>query len=98
VPSFVGRSFFHIPRIAELPGPAEHGNRDRAVPCRFRTAGCAPCENDGDAKVDLSDPGCSGALDDDETDAPTGLVIADGFETGLGAWTVTGTGAPWRAR
>ena len=52
-------------------------------------------DNDGDGKVDLSDTGCSSALDDDETDAPAGQVIADGFENGLGAWTVTGTGAPW---
>ena len=44
-----------------------------------------------------ADPGCSSALDDDETDAPAGQVIADGFENGLGAWTVTGTGAPWTA-
>ncbi len=54
-------------------------------------------DNDGDGKVDSSDPGCSGALDDDEADAPTGQVIADGFESGLGAWTVTGAGAPWKA-
>ena len=54
-------------------------------------------DNDGDGRVDLSDPGCSVALDDDETDAPAGQVIADGFENGLGAWTVTGTGAPWKA-
>ncbi len=52
-------------------------------------------DNDGDGKLDLSDPGCSNPLDDDETDAPAGQVIADGFETGVGAWTVTGTGTPW---
>ena len=30
-------------------------------------------DNDGDTLVDLSDPGCSSATDNDETDPPTGL-------------------------
>jgi hypothetical protein len=54
-------------------------------------------DNDGDGKVDLLDPGCSSALDTDETDVPSAQVIAEGFENGLGTWTVTGTGAPWAA-
>jgi hypothetical protein len=52
-------------------------------------------DNDGDGLTDLADPGCSGALDNDETDAPAGVVIADGFEDGLGAWSVTGAGGRW---
>ena len=64
-------------------------------------AGGAPAcsdgvDNDGDLLIDFpSDKGCSSALDTDETDAPAGQVIADGFENGLGAWVVTGTGSPW---
>jgi hypothetical protein len=55
-------------------------------------------DNDGDHLIDYpADPGCSSILDDDETDAPAGQVIADGFENGLGAWVVNGTGAPWTA-
>ena len=53
-------------------------------------------DNDSDGKLDYpNDPGCSSALDDSETDAPVGQLIADGFESGLGGWSVTGAGSPW---
>jgi hypothetical protein len=32
-------------------------------------------DNDGDGKIDLADPGCSGSTDDDETDPVTGGTI-----------------------
>ena len=72
------------------------GTTFKVPPYAGGTAACDDVkDNDGDGKVDLSDPGCSSKLDNDETDAPPGQVIADGFEAGLGSWTVTGTGAPW---
>jgi len=52
-------------------------------------AACADgVDNDGDGKVDLSDPGCSSATDTDETDAPpppTGFP--DASNTGVPAGT-----------
>jgi len=54
-------------------------------------------DNDGDSLIDFpNDPGCLSATDDDETDVsgPTTLV-EDGFESGLGDWTLSGVGTPW---
>jgi hypothetical protein len=53
-------------------------------------------DNDRDGRTDYpADTGCNSPLDTDEADAPAGQVIADGFENGLGAWVVGGTGTPW---
>jgi glutamine amidotransferase-like uncharacterized protein len=53
-------------------------------------------DNDADDLIDLADPGCSSSMDDDETD-PTGPteLVNDGFESGLGAWIVSGSGDLW---
>jgi hypothetical protein len=51
-------------------------------------------DNDGDAKIDLADPGCSSPADTDEFDAPTGttarLVGAGDIATSGSAATATG--------
>jgi hypothetical protein len=51
-------------------------------------------DNDGDAKIDLADPGCSTSSDTDEFDAPTGttarLVGAGDIATGGSVDTATG--------
>ena len=56
-------------------------------------------DNDSDALIDLLDPGCTGATDNDERDNTTGPqdVLFDTFESGF-AWTVSGAGAPWTRR
>ncbi len=58
-------------------------------------------DNDGDQLIDYpGDTGCASAADDDETD-PTGPVdlVDDGFESGLGAWTIYGDAASdWEQR
>jgi len=56
-------------------------------------------DNDGDQLIDMADPGCSSADDNDETD-PIGPVeiFADGFESGdLAGWNLYGTGREWYA-
>lgn len=57
-------------------------------------------DNDGDGLIDLADAGCSDAADSDETDPvvsePT-VIFSDGFESGMGAWSVTGSGNTWYA-
>jgi hypothetical protein len=56
-------------------------------------------DNDGDSLIDLADPGCADAQDDDEYNAPAQQItlFSDGFESGMGAWTVSGSGATWYA-
>ena len=56
-------------------------------------------DNDGDSLVDMNDPGCSSASDDDESDPSPDPDEAffDVFEDGF-TWTVSGTGNPWGIR
>ena len=56
-------------------------------------------DNDGDSLVDMNDPGCLSASDDDESDPSTDPDEAffDVFEEGF-TWTVSGTGRPWGIR
>ena len=66
-------------------------------PAAASTAACGNgVDDDGDGLVDFpDDPGCISATDQDETDAPSGEIIADGFEDGLGGWQVSGPGVAW---
>ena len=71
--------------LANLINSVTAGGLPRPALCRRPARMQRQADNDGDGKIDLLDPGCSSALDTDETDAPAGQVIADGFENGLGA-------------
>jgi murein DD-endopeptidase MepM/ murein hydrolase activator NlpD len=48
-------------------------------------------DDDGDGLVDLADPGCSGALDNDESNPPTGSTGGSGSTGSTGATGPTGT-------
>src|SRR5215212_4169918 len=50
-------------------------------------------DDDGDGLVDMTDPGCSGPLDNDEYNAPTGTTGGGGGRTGPTGTTGHG-GAP----
>jgi Transglycosylase SLT domain len=51
-------------------------------------------DDDGDGLVDLQDPGCSGALDNDESDAATGASGSTGASGTSGATGATGLTGP----
>src|SRR3954447_22955364 len=52
-------------------------------------------DDDGDGLADLADPGCSGPLDSDEYNAPTGTTGGGGGSTGTtGPTGITGTTGP----
>src|SRR3954453_12834196 len=52
-------------------------------------------DDDGDGLVDMTDPGCSGPLDSDEYNAPTGTTGGGGGSTGTtGPTGITGTTGP----
>ena len=55
-------------------------------------------DNDGDTLVDMQDPGCESEEDDDEYNVPGPIeLFNDGFESGLGAWSLYGSGSSWKA-
>jgi hypothetical protein len=56
-------------------GPFRLTAEEMAVPsCRDQR------DNDGDGRVDLADPGCTGADDDDEVDPPMPPLCSDGMD------------------
>jgi hypothetical protein len=73
------------------------GTRFYVPPAATSSAACSNgIDDDGDGLFDFpDDPGCISASDRDETDAPAGEIVADGFEDGLGGWTVSGPGVAW---
>src|SRR5262245_63206573 len=55
-------------------------------------------DDDGDGLVDLADPGCSGPLDTDEYNAPTGGSGGSGSTTSTTGSTTTAVGPSGRAQ
>lgn len=79
------------------PGCDSAGDNDETDPSPTQCSD--EIDNDGDDFIDMADDDCDSSEDDDES-PNTGLteIFSDGFESGLGQWTISGTGTPWSQR